>query len=42
MRFLLLDDQRSARLVLKHILEDRPDVAKAVGKLEEIVRSSLT
>ncbi len=26
MKFLLLDDQRSARLVLKHLLEDRPDI----------------
>lgn len=26
MRFLLLDDQRSARVVLKRLLEDRPDV----------------
>jgi len=26
MKFLLLDDQRSARLVLKHLLEERPDV----------------
>lgn len=26
MKFLLLDDQRSARLVLKHLLEARPDV----------------
>jgi DNA-binding NtrC family response regulator len=26
MKFLLLDDQRSARLVLKRLLEDRPDV----------------
>jgi DNA-binding NtrC family response regulator len=25
-KFLLLDDQRSARLVLKHLLEDRPDI----------------
>lgn len=26
MRFLLLDDQRSARVVLKRLLEDRPDI----------------
>lgn len=26
MKFLLLDDQRSARLVLKRLLEDRPDI----------------
>ncbi len=26
MKFLLLDDQRSARLVLKHLLEERPDI----------------
>jgi DNA-binding NtrC family response regulator len=27
MRFLLLDDQRSARTVLKRLLEDRPDIS---------------
>src|ERR1041384_4099654 len=26
MKFLLLDDQRSARTVLKRLLEDRPDI----------------
>ena len=26
MKFLLLDDQRAARTVLKRLLEDRPDV----------------
>jgi DNA-binding NtrC family response regulator len=36
MRFLLLDDQRSARLVLKHLLEDRPDIQVVeAGSVEE-------
>jgi DNA-binding NtrC family response regulator len=36
MKFLLLDDQRSARLVLKHLLEDRPDIQVVeAGSVEE-------
>jgi DNA-binding NtrC family response regulator len=36
MKFLLLDDQRSARLVLKRLLEDRPDIQVVeAGSVEE-------
>jgi DNA-binding NtrC family response regulator len=38
MRFLLLDDQRSARVVLRRLLEDRPDVEVIEASSQEEAR----